>query len=218
MDIWREGTFDMILMDENMPIKSGREAAVMIRKLEHGSSAHTPIVALTANAIKGDREKFLEAGMDDYLSKPIDQYELLRVLKRFLAAGNSLENLSAVSNNREDVPVVQDSGVLIDIAEKAKELEFDPEDILELLGIFEKNRMENLERLREAIEAGDYSAIFETSHKIKSSASALVIRPIIETAGRIETAARQHEPLDYDQWFERLRQEVMGVAAKKESL
>ncbi|MEA3353930.1 MAG: ATP-binding protein [Campylobacterota bacterium] len=77
--------YDCILMDENMPKMSGMEASKKIIEFEKQNNiSHTPIVALTANALKGDREKFLEAGMDNYLSKPIDRDKLVSILNEIL--------------------------------------------------------------------------------------------------------------------------------------
>ncbi|MFW2368476.1 MAG: response regulator, partial [Desulforhopalus sp.] len=75
--------YDLILMDCQMPVMDGYEAAVAIRHLERerGGKTHIPIIALTANALKGDRAKCLKAGMDDYLSKPFKQDEILAILE-----------------------------------------------------------------------------------------------------------------------------------------
>ena len=81
IEAFKKETFSIILMDENMPNMNGIEATIQIRKLEQGNK--TPIVAVTANALSGERERFLDAGMDDYVSKPIDSLELKRVLVRF---------------------------------------------------------------------------------------------------------------------------------------
>ena len=76
--------FSLIMMDENMPNMNGLEATKQIRKLESKKQYTTPIIAVTANALKDDKKRFLSAGMDDYIAKPISEEELLRVLNRFL--------------------------------------------------------------------------------------------------------------------------------------
>lgn len=85
VEAYQNKDYDLILMDENMPNMSGSEATGKIRELERTSGRYTPIVALTANAMKGDREKFLAAGMDEYLNKPIVLKDLQMVLGKFLS-------------------------------------------------------------------------------------------------------------------------------------
>ncbi len=72
--------FDLVLMDVQMPEMGGFEATGIIREREKGSGRHVPVIAMTAHAMKGDRERCLAAGMDDYLAKPVQREELLRVL------------------------------------------------------------------------------------------------------------------------------------------
>ena len=85
VDEFKDSKYDLVLMDINMPVMNGLEATKNIINYEQKSNIeHTPIVALTANAIKGDRERFISYGMDDYLSKPIDKSELDRILNSYL--------------------------------------------------------------------------------------------------------------------------------------
>jgi len=82
---FKERKYDVILMDENMPNMNGMEATKLI--LEHekqNALKHTPIIALTANALKGDREKFIDAGMDEYLTKPVNKNDLVKTLNKYL--------------------------------------------------------------------------------------------------------------------------------------
>jgi signal transduction histidine kinase/CheY-like chemotaxis protein/streptogramin lyase len=86
------GGFDLILMDVQMPKMSGLEAAAAIRNLERGSSRHLPIIAMTANAMKGDKVRYLEAGMDGYISKPIQGDCLLEMIAEFTSsAGEAMD-------------------------------------------------------------------------------------------------------------------------------
>jgi len=80
----QKGRYDLILMDCQMPEMDGFEATMEIRRLEQATSHHTPIVALTANAMAGDRERCLDCGMDDYVSKPFDVKTLQGLITRWL--------------------------------------------------------------------------------------------------------------------------------------
>jgi CheY-like chemotaxis protein len=75
---------DVVLMDVQMPVMNGIEATAAIREKEHGRNVHTPIIALTAHAMKGDRERCLEAGMDDYIPKPINPDTLFATMERMV--------------------------------------------------------------------------------------------------------------------------------------
>ena len=85
IEIFNLNKYDAILMDENMPIMNGIEATKRILQIEKNENFnHTPIIALTANALKGDRERFLNAGMDEYLTKPVDKTNLIKILENFI--------------------------------------------------------------------------------------------------------------------------------------
>ena len=86
LEAWRKQTFDIILMDVQMPEMDGFEATARIREQEKSTSKHIPIIALTAHAMVGDRERCLAAGMDDYVSKPIEADDLFAAIQRLLPA------------------------------------------------------------------------------------------------------------------------------------
>jgi len=86
---WQSGRFDLILMDVQMPELDGYQATAAIREKESGSGVHVPIIAMTAHALKGDRERCLAAGMDDYLSKPINRMELYSLIEKHSPAPGS---------------------------------------------------------------------------------------------------------------------------------
>jgi CheY-like chemotaxis protein len=82
---WQSARFDIVLMDVQMPVLDGSQAAARIRGMERATGAHTPILALTAHAMKGDRERCLDAGMDDYVAKPVQRQKLLSAIGRLVA-------------------------------------------------------------------------------------------------------------------------------------
>jgi two-component system, sensor histidine kinase and response regulator len=98
---WQSGSFDLILMDCQMPKLDGYEASKAIRKLEEGTR-HIPIVALTAHAMKGAEEECRAAGMDDYLTKPIDREKLEACLETLLSGAGSPEQLGESSPDVSD--------------------------------------------------------------------------------------------------------------------
>lgn len=87
LERWRNGSFDLILMDIQMPEMNGLEATISIRREEEKTGKHVPVIALTACALEGDREKFIEAGMDDYLAKPLRLDKLQSILKKYSKVG-----------------------------------------------------------------------------------------------------------------------------------
>jgi len=101
----RSGTYDLLFMDIQMPVMDGIEATHEILDYEEDEElAHIPIVALTANALKGDRERFLNEGMDEYITKPIETTELLYVLNKFL---------SHKTSSSDDAPVKKESPAVV---------------------------------------------------------------------------------------------------------
>ena len=87
LDALQTGKFDLVLMDLQMPEMDGFAATREIRTAEQGRQDHIPVIAMTAHAMKGDREECLAAGMDDYLAKPINSEELHQVIERVMSAG-----------------------------------------------------------------------------------------------------------------------------------
>jgi Amt family ammonium transporter len=189
--------YDLVLMDCQMPEMSGFEAAAAIRTLEReqGSSRpRVPIIALTANAVKGDRERCLAAGMDDYLTKPLNPSKLISTIESYLncdRAGASPIG-SELLGNVGGAP--QPAGQLTEASGNAA---IDYESLLarcmgdsELLGrLVEKFRAKSLETwepLLEALKAGDASRAARVAHAIKGTASNLSAIKLAEFAGQIE--------------------------------
>jgi two-component system, sensor histidine kinase and response regulator len=157
--------YDAVLMDCQMPEMDGYEATAEIRRRE-GEEKHTPIIALTANALQGDAEKCLAAGMDDYLSKPIKAEALEVMLEKWTHDKTSAAKPAAAAEAK-DLPKVLDTGVL-DKLRKAlgdKRKDF----IASLIDLFIADTQTRLQALGEAISSKDATALRQVAHALKGS-------------------------------------------------
>jgi CheY-like chemotaxis protein/HPt (histidine-containing phosphotransfer) domain-containing protein len=164
-------TYQAVLMDVQMPEMDGYEATAEIRKREGQDDRHTPIIAMTANAMQGDREKALEAGMDDYVSKPVDPGELEAVLERWIPqAERETADLDEQRTTDGSVGALGgatdplDRSVILGLRELGG-----PELLTELGGLFLEDVPSQLEALREAIEGGDAASVERVAHTLKGS-------------------------------------------------
>ncbi len=175
--------FDLVLMDIQMPVMGGVQSVQLIRtaKSEHGR--RTPIVAMTAHAMKGDREKYLAAGMDGYVSKPIrSQFlreEMARVLQFASPAEPPHERLTV--NKEESV---------IDWEEFLNRVEHDEELARELLGIFQTESAVNRDTLRAAVTARDAEAVRNGAHAFKGMLANLAATNASGAAAALEDLAK----------------------------
>ncbi len=182
---YKSGDFDLVLMDEQMPKKSGSQAAEEIRAFEkRGDIKPTPIVALTANVLKGEKEKSSRKGFDAFLGKPIVLKEIEAVLSRFLE--------EVVVQSAATKSCGGDSGTTLKgvcITALAEELMLEEEQVMRLMKIYSKKMEESLEELKEAIAQRDYKVIAHLAHSIKGSSSNFRIEPIVDLAYRLEKAS-----------------------------
>ncbi|MDY3556265.1 response regulator [Gemmata sp. JC717] len=176
--------FDIVLMDVQMPEMDGFEATQLIRQREAGTGRHTLVVAMTAHAMKGDRERCLIAGMDDYVSKPVQRSELTRVLDRATAV--------AATNAAAPAPAVLD-GATVGAAELAFDragavecLGGDEELFAEVAGLFRSDSERFLEELSEALGGGDAVAVRRAAHGLKGAAGYLSAKPVVDAAQVLE--------------------------------
>ncbi len=89
VQLYKKGDFDLILMDIQMPVMDGEKAAIEIRNIEKQTNTHIPIIALTANAMRGDRQRYLNAGMDDYVTKPVKKDVLFKAINSVLSSAQT---------------------------------------------------------------------------------------------------------------------------------
>jgi signal transduction histidine kinase/DNA-binding response OmpR family regulator/HPt (histidine-containing phosphotransfer) domain-containing protein len=193
-----DNAFDLVLMDVQMPVVDGLQAARAIRLMEPVSGRRVPIIALTAYAAGEDRDKCLDAGMDDYLAKPFKAAELDAVLQHYCGGEEHKDITIHASTGAADLAKkVPESGVLLfDRAALVERLGGRAELIPRFLGIFWKGADYNEKRLVAAFEAGDCPEIQSAAHALKGSAANIGALRVQETARMIEVAAKAKEPAD----------------------
>ncbi|GAA3751006.1 hybrid sensor histidine kinase/response regulator [Terriglobus aquaticus] len=166
VNAWKRQRFDLILLDIQMPNMSGIEAAEAIRRLEDGQS-RTRIIALTANAMKGDREIYLASGMDGYLAKPIRTRELDIVLEESIAVLPAMA--AEESSNLADGELLTGNSALpvVNLEELLVRVQDDRELLQELVDIFNEEYPPLLERLQAAVGVQDRAVIRKETHTLK---------------------------------------------------
>ena len=181
------GSFDLVLMDVQMPEMDGIETTRRIRNEESNSSAHLPIIAMTAHAMKGDRERCLEAGMDGYVSKPINKAALLSAIGD--ATGHSFEAGTHRELSAGDEPV---SGTMLQLDTRVllDHLGGDEGLFREVIDIFLEEAPKSVEGLRAALEAGDGDNAERIAHGLKGELGYLGVEKVSEQVRELEEGAR----------------------------
>ncbi len=201
-EIFRENYYDLVFMDISMPVMDGVDASVLIRMIERKQrrSKHTPIVALTAHAVRGDRERYLNGGMDDYITKPISIGEIERVLKKFLL---SRDKRSSVNKKRAGFK--GGKKIEVDIINKsARELGLDYEFVRNLMSKFIHNSKKLIVRLYEEAKKNDLVEVAKIAHFVKGASGNLRLDEIFKQASVIEENANKEKQIDYIKEVEKL--------------
>ena len=177
---WRARPFDIVLMDCQMPEMDGFAATRAIRE-EEGPGRRVPIVAMTAFAMKGDRERCLDAGMDDYIAKPMPLAVLAEVLERWV--GGIAE--ASVQGEEEDAG----SAVAVALWEELRG-ELSDDELRELLALLRRQAATTFVELRERVAAGDVPGIGALAHKLCGSAGNLGAQGLAQGLRAMEVACR----------------------------
>jgi two-component system, sensor histidine kinase and response regulator len=176
--------YQLVLMDVQMPVMDGLEATRMIRVME-GKSRHVPIVAMTAHAMKGDKERCLAAGMDDYLSKPLEPNDVFAMIEQWT------QNQAPVSVKPflEEEPVrgvPEENPLPIDLEKAMPRFGDDKAFFIEMLIEFIEHLGERVRTLREALQAQDVKTLSRLAHNLKGASANFSAEQLVSLALEIE--------------------------------
>jgi CheY-like chemotaxis protein/HPt (histidine-containing phosphotransfer) domain-containing protein len=184
--------FDVVLMDVQMPEMGGFDATAAIRQREAATGGHIPIVAMTAHAMKGDRERCLEAGMDEYVTKPLDS-------RRLCALVESLAGPRAAAAEPDESPLT--SQVLARVGG-------DRELLAEISRLFVDDAPQHLQKIRAAIDARDSDALRRAAHSLKGAAANFDADGVVRVARTFEQMGRDATFEDHEKLWKELHAET----------
>jgi two-component system sensor histidine kinase/response regulator len=213
--------FDLVLMDVQMPEMGGFEATAAIREQERATGggadagAHLPIVAMTAHAMKGDRERCLAAGMDGYVSKPLQSHELFDAIEG-AARGSGLGAQSEEIPSPPRAPSSElraASEASFDLAGALERVGGDAELLAEVAGIFVRECGRLVTAAREAVTEGDAEAIVRAAHTLKGSVGTFCAQGAFDAAKQLEMLARAGDLTHTPEAWAALEQAVERLVA-----
>ncbi|MFH1148120.1 MAG: response regulator [Pseudomonadota bacterium] len=194
LDVVFSARYDIVFMDIQMPVMDGMEATHAIRTREKETGGHQIIVAMTAHAMAGDREKCLEAGMDDYVSKPIKEPDLLSMIRKW--TGHRVSEIvkpAGTAAKFEDCHAIP-----VDLTAAMERFSDDRAFFVEVLNGFIETTSKQIKNLSEAISSGNADVVRRESHSIKGAARTLSADPLAEQAFRIEMMGRDNTLTEAD--------------------
>jgi PAS domain S-box-containing protein len=181
----KKSTFDIVLMDVQMPVMDGIEATKVIRET---ISKDLPIIALTAFAIKGDNQKCLDAGMNDYLSKPFEESQLLNIVSRWV--GKTIPKKVKIE---EVITIKTNDMPLYDLTQLNTLARGNKEFIGKMIALFIEQVPASVKEIQEAYEQKDFEKVKKTAHRIKPSIDTMGIESLKEEIREIEQSAEAYQ-------------------------
>jgi PAS domain S-box-containing protein len=183
--------FDLLLLDVHMPELDGFGVIEALRRREQDTGRHLPVVALTARSMKGDRERCLQAGMDDYLSKPIRRRELFAAIERALAVREQESGVrsqeSATYLSSDTCGLTPEANGPLDAATLLMACDADPVLLDQMIAVFRTDAPGHLDRLDAALREGNAAELREAAHKLRGLVSAFSLAAA-KAAGLLEQA------------------------------
>ncbi|EHJ00675.1 multi-sensor hybrid histidine kinase [Clostridium sp. DL-VIII] len=189
LDAVSKKDYDVVFMDCQMPVMDGYESTARIRHLE-GDKKHTTIIAMTANAMAGDCEKCIKAGMDAYISKPIDFDKMFKMIEENMKYGNDEPNYNKIIDDNID-RFVEVTGL-------------DKDDAMEIFEDYIKCLPDLISGIDEAIKNNEFEKLAKLTHELKGSSGTLRITSIHELAIKLEVEALNHDIKGCHEFFKQI--------------
>jgi two-component system, sensor histidine kinase and response regulator len=208
IDAWRDFYFHAIFMDVQMPTLDGLEATRIIRTEEANSSEHIPIIAITAAAMESDNQRCLDAGMDAYLSKPVDFAQLDRLLDNLRASRLAhVAGSESPLNRQMSGGKARASGAksIMNLDAPLAKLKCTPKQQRQLVITLEKEAKQRLAELSRALDDHDDKLLVRASHSMKSAAALFEAEAVVEISAAMEAHARAGETSLASQYYPQLR-------------
>ncbi|MEO5865369.1 MAG: response regulator [Nitrospiraceae bacterium] len=216
------GSYAMVLMDCQMPLVDGFEATRLIRRREAADqeavthdavvARHIPIIALTANAMQGDRERCLAAGMDDYLTKPLRKGDLKGILDRWILVSRHTQATdNGIATDPNAAPSAESIPMIFDRATMLRNIGGDRELLDQLIELFLQRYQPMLENICATLAGKDSQAIEHAAHLLKSIAGNLCAPEVVLAAGQLETLGRLGTLLDAPMIYTQLEAAVLRL-------
>ena len=201
-----KASYDLVFMDVQMPEVDGLAATRRIREHEKETAAHIPIIAMTAHAMKGDKERCLQAGMDDYLTKPVSSAQMEETMARVLG-------IAQRGAPAPEQPQVSQEHAGWDRATALRRVEGDEALLSELLQIFLEGTPVQLNSLQQALAAADFEVVERTAHTLKGELIYLGLTEIAERAKALEYQGREHNLQAVAELFPDFRVQLLATAS-----
>ena len=203
-----EHLYEIVLMDVQMPVMDGLDATRAIRQREMQTKRHQKILAMTANAMRGDRDRCLEAGMDGYVSKPVDRQELVAEIERVLGSA-----LPVMGDGVDASPMADEGLPDIDMNDSLERLEGDRELLAELAGMVIAEMPQLVTDMRRAVGAQDADTLRRRAHSMVGMAATLSAVALETLGRRLGPAAVAGDWAQVDQLVERVAVREKAFAA-----
>jgi CheY-like chemotaxis protein/HPt (histidine-containing phosphotransfer) domain-containing protein len=206
--------YDAVLMDVQMPVMDGLEATKAIRA--NPRWRQLPVIATTAHAMAGDKERCLEAGMDDYISKPINAKDLVERINHWISRATGSEEIPAGDEGRGRKRQVANE--VLNVSKALEQVGGDRELLNEVLNIFVDNAPGELQRLREGVQEKDAGRVKQVAHTLKGAAANIIAEGVRKTAEEIERRATGNDFASMNEKVVTLEEELSKLADVIESL